>query len=119
MAIKLTAAPFVFALLLIGLHSTDVEAASTQGTIQNMQVDAKGNFTFTLTGTPNLCANGNLANNRGSVIVGVRGVTAEGARAIHATLMSAFLSGKSVVIITDETVTTTGWGCTVYAVDIF
>jgi hypothetical protein len=68
-----------------------------EGTVTRVQVGSAGNFNFQLTGTPNLCT---TATDRtwGMVSVGSAGVTAEGQRAMLATITAAYLSGKKVKV---------------------
>ncbi|NTX08054.1 MULTISPECIES: hypothetical protein [Myxococcus] len=104
--------------LLATLFTGEAMATQTTATVHSIQVDANGNFSLVLTGPLTLCSNGNQGNQRGAVVVGVRGVTADGAKAMYSAVLAAFMAGKHVTVHTDETVTTTGWGCTVYALDI-
>ncbi|MBZ4401168.1 MULTISPECIES: hypothetical protein [unclassified Myxococcus] len=105
--------------LLATLFAGNALAAQTSGKIYSVQVEANGNFSLVLENTPNLCSNGNMSNNkRGAVVVGVRGVTADGLKAMYSAALAAFMAGKVVTVFTDEAVTTTGWGCTVYVLDV-
>ncbi len=100
-------------------YTGEARAATVTGTISHIQFDSAGSISVQLTGSPALCTNGHWLNTRGAVVAGVRGVTAEGLKTMYSTLMSAFLASKRITVYTDETVTTTGWGCTVYAIDIW
>lgn len=93
-------------------------AASVVGTVYNWQLYADGSFSFVLNGAPHLCANGNGSNQRGAVVAGVRGMTADGVKAMYSTIVSASLAGKQVTVYTDENVLTSGWGCSVYALEM-
>ncbi|WP_163867480.1 hypothetical protein [Myxococcus eversor] len=115
--------PFLSSIIATGILATLLagEAVATErsGTIYSFQVEANGSFSFVLTGIPDLCTNGTLNNNkRGAVVVGIRGVTADGLKMMYSAVMAAFMAGKHVTVRTDDTVTTTGWGCSVYFVDV-
>lgn len=98
--------------------AASAQATSTVGTISTLQIGGDGTFSFALTNSPNLCSNGNKTNQRGAVVPGIASVTADGAKMLYATLVSAYTTGRTITVYTNETVTTTGWGCTVYALDL-
>jgi hypothetical protein len=90
--------------------------AHAVGRVAEIQVYSDGSFNFSLVGSPALCAAG-TSNTRG----GVRAegsTTAEGVRTLHATLMSAMLSGRQVRVYANNNDGLV-WGCRVGAVDFF
>lgn len=106
----------VGAAVLFGVVETASANTNTTGTVSDILVNNIGNYSFALTGGPNMCTNGHLANNRGAVEVGIAGTTSDGRKAMLSMLQSALLSGRQVTVVTSSTVRTTGWGCTVIAV---
>ena len=113
-ATQRTCLVFFVAMMLGGAAS----AGQVQGTVFSWELDPAGNFSFILNNAPVLCTNGHFDNNRGAVVAGVRGVTTDGVKAMYASMLAAFLAGKQITVYTDETVVTSGWGCTVYVLDV-
>ena len=106
----------VGAAVLLGVVKTTSADTNTTGTVSDILVNNSMGYTFALKGGPDMCTNGNLSNARGAVVVGVAGTTVDGAKAMLVVLQSALLLGRQVQVATSSTVTTTGWGCTVIAV---
>ena len=103
---------------IITLAGDIAQAAQTTGTIAGLELDGAGNVSFLLTGAPQLCTNGHQINQRVAFVRGVRGVTPDGLKAIYSTVLAVFLAGKHVTVYTDDSVQTSGWGCTGYALDV-
>ncbi|WP_333678985.1 hypothetical protein [Dyella sp.] len=112
------------ALLSVGVASAQATTAQTftpvitTGTVAEIEAGGDGTFSFALTNAPAMCTNGNSTNTRGAVVVGVSRVSIDGAKMLYATLVTAYTTGRSITVYVDPTVVTTGYGCTVYALDL-
>jgi hypothetical protein len=104
--------------LLAATYAPNAMAGQVVGTIESFQMGVDGGMSFALDGAPLLCSNGNYSNYRAALNIGVRGVTVDGYKALLSAINSAFLARKRVRVYTDENVKATGWGCTLYAIDV-
>ncbi len=101
--------------------STAAWVGTQTGQVGMIQVTQNGSFSITLKSGPALCAAGGVNRAVGSVNIGstVEGqvITAEGARAMLATLTAAKLAGTRVKIYAING-TSNSWGCQIGAVDL-
>jgi hypothetical protein len=92
---------------------------SHTGKIAGWQLSENGNFSVLFEGAPTLCSNGAGGNNqRAAVALGFAGVTEDGRKMMYATVLAAFLAGKTVTVYVKDGETSGGWGCATYALDV-